>query len=86
MVGIFPRFVTTSDVSYVKTRLKQWFWNSSVSLRQSHLEGLLMWSLGPTPEFLIHYIKGGARLCISKKFPGDTDVASLGTTLGETLH
>lgn len=57
--------------------LKQWFSNSAVHQNQNH-------KLLATPlEFLIQWVRGGLRICISNTFPGCTAAASLETTFWE---
>ena len=64
-------------------QLLKWF--SNLSVHQIYLQGL--WKhrlLGPAPRVSISVGPGkGPRICISEKFPGDADVAGLGTTSGE---
>lgn len=56
------------------------------SVFQTHLEGLLKQVTGPIPSVSEAVDpKLGLRICMSIKFPGDFDEASLGSTLQELL-
>lgn len=58
--------------------LEPWF--SNYSGHQNHLESLY-WFLGPTPRVSGSVsVKWGMRICISTKFPSDTNAAPLETT------
>lgn len=75
----FNEFCFFSSVAW-----PSWQWVSNFMGHQNHLEDLWKQRDGPEPQsfwFSRSGGFGGLRICISNRFPGDTDATGSGTTL-----